>query len=69
MVQRKGNKGTVIANDECKLHWEFEYHLRKTTTARRSDVTIKYKNKIKIFLIDMDCANNVDAKHGEKLQE
>ena len=31
MVQKKRwNKVTVIENDERKLCWDFEYHLRKT---------------------------------------
>ena len=49
------DKRTVIENDECKLCWDFEYHLLKTTTARQPDVTIDYKNKNKIFLIDIAC--------------
>ena len=60
-----------IENDECKLCWDFEYHLRKTTTAIRPDVTIEYKNSNKIFLIDMVCPNenSVDTRHAEKLQK
>ena len=58
-----------MTNDECKLYQNFKYHLRKTATARRPDVTIKYKNKNNIFLIDMACSNNVDTKHAEKLQK
>ena len=59
-----------IENNLWKLCWDFKYHLCKTT-ARRSDVTIEYKNKNKISLIDMACPseNNVDAKHAEKLQK
>ena len=69
--KERWNKGTVTGSDECKLCWGFEYHLRKTTTARRPDVTINYKNKNKIFFIDMACPseNNGDAKHAEKLQK
>ena len=65
----KWTKGTVIENDECKLCWDFEYYLRKKT-ARRQNVTSEYKNKNKIFLIDMACPDetNVDAKHAEKLK-
>ena len=60
MVQRK-----------VKLCWDFEYRLRKTATARRPDVTIEYKNKNEIFLVDMACSSksNVNANHAEKLQK
>ncbi len=30
-------RGTVIENNKGKLVWDFEFHLRKTTTARRPD--------------------------------
>ena len=65
------NKGAVTENDECKLYWDFEYHLRKAAIARRRDVTIKYKNKNKTFLIDITCSseNNINEKHVEKLQK
>ena len=68
--KERWNKGTVIKNDECKLCWDFEYDVRKTKTARQPDVTVEYKNKNKIFLIDMACPseNNVDANHVEKLK-
>ena len=67
--KERWKKGTVIENDELK--WDFKFHLRKTTTVGQPDVTIKYTNKNKIFLIYMvcSCANNVDAKHAEKLQK
>ena len=69
--KERWKKGTVIENNECKLCWDFQYHLRKITTARRPNVTIEYKNKNKIFLVDMTCPseNNVNAKHTEKLQK
>ena len=69
--KERWNKGTVIESDECKLCWDFEYHLRKTTSGRRPDVTIEYKNKNNIFLIGMACPNenNVEWKHAEKLQK
>ena len=69
--KERWNKGTVIGNDECKLCRDFEYDVRKTKTARQPDVTIEYKNKNKIFLIDMACPseNNVDANHVEKLKK
>ena len=41
MYKERWNKGKNIENDECKLCWDFEYHFRKTVTARRPDVTIE----------------------------
>ena len=69
--KERWNKGTAIENDECNLLWDFEYHMRKTTTAKQPDVAIEYKNKNKIFFVYMACPseNNVDAKHAEKLQK
>ena len=69
--KERWNKGTVTDNNECQLCWDFEYHPRETTTARRPDMKTEYKNKNKIFLVDMACPseNNVDAKHTEKLQK
>ena len=65
------NKGTVVENDDCKLSCHFEYHLHKTKTKRQTDVTIEYKSKNKIFLVDMDypSKNNADVKHAKKLQK
>ena len=39
--------------------------------ARQPDMTIEYKNKNKIFLIDLACPSkiNMNAKHAEKLQK
>ena len=64
------NKGKVIESKDFQLSWDFEYHLRKTTTARRPDVTIELK-KEKIYLVDMACPNegNVNAKHLEKIEK
>ena len=69
--KKRWNKVTVIENDERKLCWDFEHHLCKTATTRGPDVTIEYKDKNKIFLIDMACPseNDVDAKHAVKLQK
>ena len=65
------NKEEVIENENCKLSWDFEYHLPKTTTARRPDVIIELKKEKKIYLVDMACPNegNVNAKHLEKIQK
>ena len=33
-------RGTVIENGKAKLIWDFKFHLRKTTTARRPDLIL-----------------------------
>ena len=71
LYKERWKKGRVIENDECKLGWGFEYHLRKIIPARQPDMTIEYKSKNKIFLIDLACPseNNMNVKHAEKLQK
>ena len=46
-------RGTVMENDKGKLVWDFEFHLRKTTTARRPDLILEDKEKTKIWICDM----------------
>ena len=52
-----------------KLVWDFEFHLRKTTTARRPDLILELKTDKKIWICDMACPqqNNIGAKRTEKL--
>ena len=49
--------------------WEFEFHLRKTTTARRPDLILELKTDKKIRICDMACSqqNNIGAKRTENL--
>ena len=63
------DKGTVLENDKDKLVWDFEFHLRKTTTARRPDLILELKADKKIWICDMACPqqNNIGAKRTEKL--
>ena len=67
--KEKWEKGKIFENENQKMCWDFEYNLRKTTTARRPDVTIEDKNSKKILLIDMACPNenNIAEKRREKL--
>ena len=67
--KERWNEGTVIENDECKLCWDFEYDLRKTTSAERPDLTMKYKNKIFFIDVASPSKSTVDAKHAEKLKK
>ena len=49
--------------------WGFEFHLRKTTTARRLNLTLQDKAKKKIWICDMACPQqwNIKTKTLEKL--
>ena len=38
--------------------WDFEYNTRKESTARRPDVTIEYKERNAIHLVDMTCPSD-----------
>ena len=50
--ERSGG-GTVLEKERGKLVWDFKFHLRKTTTARRPDLTLQDKTKKKIWICDM----------------
>ena len=44
-------KGHVLKGKESKLCWDFEYKMRKTSTARRlEDVSEK-----KVWMVDLSC--------------
>ena len=49
--------------------WDFEFHLRKTTTSRKPDLTHEDKAKKKIWICNMACPpqQNIEAKRLEKL--
>ena len=66
--ERSGG-GTVLENERGKLVWDFKFHLRKTTTARRPDLTLQDKTKKKIWICDMAWPQqrNIEAKKLEKL--
>ena len=67
--EQRWDKETVLENDKAKLVWDFEFHLRKTTTARRPDLILELKTDKKIWICDMACPqqNNIGAKRTEKL--
>ena len=62
-------RGTVMENDKGKLVWDFEFHLRKTTTARGPDLILEDKEKKKVWICDMACPQqrNIQAKRLDKL--
>ena len=47
----------------------FEFHLRKTTTARRPDLIFEDKEEKRIWICDMACPqqHNLETKRAEKL--
>ena len=59
----------VLENKRGKLVWDFKFHLRKTTTTTRPDLTLEVKAKTKIWICDMGCPQqrNIEAKRLEKL--
>ena len=62
-------RGTVMENDKGNLVWVFEFHLSKTTTARRPDLSLEDREKKKIWICDMACPQqrNIQAKRLDKL--
>ena len=61
-------RGAVFENDKGKLVWDFEFNLRKTTTARRPYLILEDKEKKKIWICDMACSQqrNIETKRIEK---
>ena len=61
-------KGHVLENTRAKLVWDFEFHLRKTTTCRRPDLTLEGKERKMIWLYDMACPqeDNINSKTNDK---
>ena len=53
------------------MSWDFGYNMRKESTARRPDVTIEYKKRKVIHLVDMACPseNNVLKNNKEKREK
>ena len=43
--KKQWERGTVLENGKAKLIWDFEFYLRKTTTARRPDLILKDKEE------------------------
>ena len=58
----------VLENDKAKLVWDFEFHLRKSTTARRPDLILELKSYKKIWICNVAWPqqNNIGAKKAEK---
>ena len=54
----KWKQDTDIEIKQVKMCGDFEYKIRKETTARRPDVTIKCTERKLIQIIDMACTSN-----------
>ena len=67
--QQKWDRGTVLEKNKAKLVWDFEFHLRKTTTARRPDLILELKIDKKIWICDMMCPqqSNICATRAAKM--
>ena len=67
--KERWERGAVFENDKGKLVWDFDFNLRKTTTARRPDLILEDKEKKKIWICDMACPqqHNIETKSIEKL--
>ena len=67
----KWEQGAVLENEHVNISWDFEYNMRKESTARRPDVTIEYKERKVIHLVDMALLSqkNVLEKNKEKRQK
>lgn len=67
--KKKWEREKVVENDKAKLILDFEFHLRKTTTARRHDLTLEDKGHKEIWVCDMTCPQqrNIEAKRVDKL--
>ena len=52
-------RGTVLENGKAKLVWDFEFHLRKTTTGRTPDLILKEKGKRVSGYVTWPAHNNI----------
>ena len=67
--QQKWDREMVLENNKAELVWDVEFHLPKSTTARRPDLILELKIDKKIWICDMACPqqNNIGAKRDEKM--
>ena len=69
--RERWERGHVLENENAKLIWDFEFKMRKTTKARRPDLTLEDKITKKIWICDMACPQeiNIEDKRVEKLNK
>ena len=58
-----------MEKERGKFVWDFEFHLRKTKTVGRPDLTLEDKARGKMWIYDMACPQQwkIEAKRLEKL--
>ena len=63
--------GTVLERGGKKLIWDFEFKMRRETTARRPDLVLEDADSKCIWIVDMACPmdENVVEKFTEKLRK
>ena len=49
LVQIQVGQEAVLESEHVTMSWDFEYNMRKESTARRPDVTIEYKER-KVYI-------------------
>ena len=59
-------KGHVLKGNGFKLSWDFEHRMRKTSSARRPDLTLEDEKARKIWLVDMSCPQEQNIKEATR---
>ena len=64
-------EGTCTQGKEFKVCWDFEYKMRKTSIARRPDMTLKDVREKRIWIVGMSCPQkkNVEEVTRNKMQK
>ena len=67
--KQKQSKGTVLEKNGKKICWDFEFAMRKTTSARKQDVMIENDEEKKLWIVDIACPNekNIGEKHHKTI--
>ena len=63
--KERWTRGHVLENARAKLVWDFEFNLRKTTTARRPDLILEDKEKKYIWICGMACPQEINIVEKE----
>ena len=66
--KERWTRGRILKNAIAKLVWDFEFNLRKSTTARRPDLILEDKEKKYVWICDMACPQEISIveKRNEK---
>ena len=68
---KRWKKGHVVKGKEFKLYWDFEYKMRKTSTARGPNMTLENVIEKRIWIVDMPCPQekNIEVVTRTKLKK